>query len=133
MYNLRCRWICRIDSRTKHFANIIIFYWFRYQSLKSKSEPWNHWRVIGMFQLFGRLAVRIKRKYDAIKRNRLQSRNYVSPATKHRPTAIDVTVDLDRNSKTTERQSISSSRRSFEQDDMLSYSYAEDPIINYRL
>ena len=86
-----------------------------------------------MFQLFGRLAVRIKRKYDAIKRNRLQSRNYVSPATKHRPTAIDVTVDLDRNSKTTERQSISSSRRSFEQDDMLSYSYAEDPIINYRL
>ena len=89
-------------------------------------------KLIFCLQLFGRIAVRIKRKYDAIKRNRLQGRNYVSPATKHRPTAIDIAVDLGRNSKTNE-SSITSSRRSFEQDDMLSYSYAEDPILNYRL
>ena len=88
--------------------------------------------MIFCIKLFGRIAVRIKRKYDAIKRNRLQGRNYVSPATKHRPTAIDIAVDLGRNSKTNE-SSITSSRRSFEQDDMLSYSYAEDPILNYRL
>ena len=89
-------------------------------------------KLIFCLQLFGRIAVRIKRKYDAIKRNRLQGRNYVSPATKHRPTAIDIAVDLGHDSKTNE-SSITSSRRSFEQDDMLSYSYAEDPILNYRL
>ena len=88
--------------------------------------------LITCLKLFGRLSVRIKRKYDAIKRNRLQGRNYVSPAAKHRPTAIDVTVDLGRNSNETSTET-TSSRRSFEQDDMLSYSYAEDPIVNYRL
>lgn len=79
--------LCRTDSWAKYFADFVIFNWICYTSIKGMSKYSSS--LITCLQLFGRIAVRIKRKYDAIKRNRLQGRNYVSPATKHRPTAID--------------------------------------------
>ena len=62
--------LCRTDSWAKYFADFVIFNWICYTSIKSKSKVFL--RLITCLQLFGRIAVRIKRKYDAIKRNRLQ-------------------------------------------------------------